>query len=967
MKSWKTPTPEQIDRTVALIGHAEQYRYFFDRLENPEWVLPLKSKGFFRNPPKPQRDEARGTIGFPPWPESRYLARIASLKPELVRSIILEIPETENTRVYEDLVDALLNMSPDLAAQFLEKAKTWVRSPYQSILPEKLGKLVAHWAKGGKVNEALDLARILLEILPDPKYERKTEKKEIYNLSPQPRARFDTWHYEQILKKDSPELVKAGGIRTFNLFCDLLETTIRLSRRRDDNEGPEDYSYIWRKAIEDHTQNQHHGLNDILVLAIRDAAELIVQTNMSSIAELISILESRPWRIFHRVALYLLRRFPSADPDLVATHLTNRGLFNNIGVRHEYAVLISEQFGRLTQEQQQVILGWIEQGPDLEKFKESESQLMGKRPSDVEADRYRKIWQRDWLARFKLQLPDEWQHRYQGLVAEYGGEPEHPEFPVWMESGWVGPTSPMSAESLKAMQVSELVIYLKTWRPPSDFYAPSPEGLGRELTTIVSEDPARFAQEAQQFQGLDPTYVRSAIRGIEEACKAKKTFDWTSILQLCHWIVTQHREIPGRQVPRRDADLDWGGARQAVARLLSSGFDEEAVEIPFGFRQQVWEVLKPLTDDPEPTPEYEVQYGGSNMDPATLSINTVRGEAMHTVVRYALWVRRHLEIPPDGKKKLTRGFEEMSEVREVLDEHLELSRDPSLAVRAVYGQWLPWLALLDRSWVRDRVSKIFPLDESQGAFRDAAWGTYIIFCQPYDDVLEVLRGQYVFAVEHVGTEQGENKRLDDPDRHLAEHLMTFYWRGKFDLDDPGGLMAKFWQKASDSLRGYALEYIGRSFYHTKDPVPSNILQRVKILWERRLATAKEASPPANHRVEMAAFGWWFASGKFDDDWAFNQLSDALKIAGKTDPDHMVVERLAALVHTMPKRAVQCLETIVKGDREGWVIYGWREHAQTILTTALRSADSEAATSAENLIHYLGSRGYFEFRDLLQGG
>jgi hypothetical protein len=963
MKSWKTPTPEQVDRAVALIGHAEQYRYFFDRLENPEWVLPLKSKGFFHNPPKPQHDEARGTIGFPPWPESRYLARVAFLRPELVRDIILEIPETENVRVYEDLADALLNMPTELAAQLLEKAKTWARSPYQSILPEKLSKLVAHLAKGGKVNEALDLARILLEILPDPKYERKTEKEEIYRLSPQPRARFDTWHYEQILKKDFPELVKAGGIRVFNLLCDLLETTIRLSRRRDDDEGPEDYSYIWRRAVEDHEQNQHHGLNDILVSAVRDAAELIAQTNMSNVAELVSILESRPWRIFHRVALYLLGRFPSAEPDLLAAHLTNRSWFDNVGVRHEYAVLIAEQFGRLTQEQRQVILGWIEQGPNLEKFKESENQSTGKWPTDEVANRYRKIWQRDRLAWFKTQLPEDWRHRYDTLVAECG-EPEHPDFPAWVSSGWVGPTSPKSAEDLKAMSIPQLVTFLQTWRPPDDHFAPSPEGLGRQLTTIISEDPVRFAQGAQQFQGLDPTYVRSAIRGIEEACKAKKTFDWTSILQLCHWIVTQPREIPGRQVTRGDADLDWGGSRQAVARLLSSGFDEEAVEIPSGLKQQVWEVLKPLTDDPEPIPEYEAQYGGSNMDPATLSINTVRGEAMHTVIRYALWARRHLEKLPNSKEKLARGFEEMPEVREVLDKHLELSRDPSLAVRAVYGQWFPWLALLDRNWARDRVSKIFPLDESQRALRDAAWETYIIFCHPYDDVLEVLRDQYAFAVEHVETEAEEKRQLDDPDRHLAEHLMTFYWRGKLDLDDPEGLLAKFWQKVSDGLRSYALEFIGRSLYHTKDPVPSKILQRAKLQWERRLAIAKGTSKPAEHKGEMAAFGWWFISGKFDDNWAFNQLAEALKIAGKIDPDHIVVERLAALVNVMPKQAVQCLEAIVKGDREGWGIYGWQEHARTILTTALRSADSEAATSAENLIHYLGSKGYFEFRDLL---
>ena len=88
MRSWKKPTPEQVDQAVALLVYAEHYRYFFDRLENPEWLEPLWDKGFFKHPPQPVWDEGEGTIRFPPWPEARYLARMAKHKPELVAKII---------------------------------------------------------------------------------------------------------------------------------------------------------------------------------------------------------------------------------------------------------------------------------------------------------------------------------------------------------------------------------------------------------------------------------------------------------------------------------------------------------------------------------------------------------------------------------------------------------------------------------------------------------------------------------------------------------------------------------------------------------------------------------------------------------------------------------------------------------------------------------------------------------------
>lgn len=71
-----------------------------------------------------------------------------------------------------------------------------------------------------------------------------------------------------------------------------------------------------------------------------------------------------------------------------------------------------------------------------------------------------------------------------------------------------------------------------------------------------------------------------------------------------------------------------------------------------------WKVLSLLTDDPDPTSEYEARCSGANMDSATLSIHTARGKAMHMVVRYALWVRRNIEEAVKGKERVARGFDD---------------------------------------------------------------------------------------------------------------------------------------------------------------------------------------------------------------------------------------------------------------------------------------------------------------------
>ena len=159
-----------------------------------------------------------------------------------------------------------------------------------------------------------------------------------------------------------------------------------------------------------------------------------------------------------------------------------------------------------------------------------------------------------------------------------------------------------------------------------------------------------------------------------------------------------------------------------------------------------------------------------------------------------------------------------------------------------------------------------------------------------------------------------------------------------------------------------MEFLGESLRNTKDTTAPENLMRLKSYWERRLEAAKEA--PDLCKFEMAAFGYWFVSGKFEDDWAIQQLESALNIGGETYPDDLVVERLATLALSMPLEAIRCLEAIVKGDREGWLIYDWTNHAEAILSTALQSTNREAVSAAKDLVDYLGSRGYHEFRDLL---
>lgn len=865
--------------------------YFFDHLRHPGWLEPLSKEGFFRNPPMAERDEEQGIIRFPPWPEARYLARMAQHEPELVAKIIRDMPDTDNAWIQQELVDAALAMPTETAAQLVEKVRGWAGAPYlYPLLPEKIGQFMACLAEAGRTAEALDIAEALLE----------------------PRARFDVWTYEQILADYYAALVRAAGLPTLERLCDLLERAIGYA-------GPHgDQSLIWRAAIEDHDQNKFNPpiIENALVSGVRDAAALLVREGRATIKEVVEALEKRQGRVFQRIILHLLALFADQAMSLVASYLTKRELFDDVQAWHECALLIRKCFGNLEEKDRQLILSWIER--DLKK-------------------------QTFLLARIDPEnLPPDWKKRHRALVQEHG-EPKRPEFPYcfFPRFDWgAGRASPKTADELRAMFADQILEFLKTWMPPASSPGElSQAELAQTLSVLAAEDPDRFAKEALRFEELNPAYIQALLSGLRNGMK-NKAFEWEPVLDLCQRILEVHGRI-----------------RWDIGHLLWNGLQEGPGEIPFNLREKVWNILKGLAKDPDPTPEYERQYGGSNMDPATLSLNTTRGVAMHAIIHYGLWARRRIE---PGE---IRGFDKMPEVQDALEAHLDPEREPSLAIRAVYGWHFPQLVFLDDRWARDNAARIFPMDPGKEAFFEAAWGAYITAWKPDANVLDILAEQYRHAVERIGSWQVDICWPSGLDKKLTEHLMVFYSLGKLSLED--SMLMTFWKKAPDDLRWHAIRFVGLGLQESEGEIPAEVLDRLRKLWEARLEAVKGSKSSSEFAREMSAFSGWFASRRFDVKWAIDRLCESLQVADETDDCHMVLELLSETVKTCPIESIRCFRLIAQLDRDGWRLYAGRDSVRKILKSALES--SEAGKEAREVINYLGSRGFFEFLDLLKMG
>lgn len=135
-------TKEGASRLASLAApdHAA-VQSFFDRLDDPGWWSVLRGKKFFDEPPEPPED-----FIHPRWPQSRYLARIASRvdNPAELADLLVQIGcRTCNVRVREDVLRAAAQLPPECSVRVLASEQSWATLPLQ--------RRVARLATGGEI------------------------------------------------------------------------------------------------------------------------------------------------------------------------------------------------------------------------------------------------------------------------------------------------------------------------------------------------------------------------------------------------------------------------------------------------------------------------------------------------------------------------------------------------------------------------------------------------------------------------------------------------------------------------------------------------------------------------------------------------------------------------------------------------------------------------------------------------
>lgn len=343
---YKEPT-EEIRETLHNLLEAEtRRRYFFEKLESPVWLKPLKEDGWFnpeRNPRMQEDQEQPGHFYQPIWYAIEYVAKVSS-HPETDISALVNIvnaiiddtnrSELKNDRTALETIKIIGTFPPDkIELQHIHFMGVALRSEgkygladakiYQTILP----KLLENRAEA----LTLELLKISLE------------------------ARYIEGQIHSTMYEHSLAIMLKEHWQSIANLCGLKASQIALTQiRKLASENSSLFHFI-----EPHE-------NDLLQLARADYAELIVGFTSSifqaadpvSITETLQDLLKKPYVIMKRIAVKAISDHYGSLKHLFWEWESNP--LDEVGLNSVMSHLIQTNSNTFSESELERILQWIE-------------------------------------------------------------------------------------------------------------------------------------------------------------------------------------------------------------------------------------------------------------------------------------------------------------------------------------------------------------------------------------------------------------------------------------------------------------------------------------------------------------------------------------------------------------------------------------------------------------------------------
>jgi len=923
---------ENAQALISLMTDLASTVYGLDQLDT-KWLEPLESLGYFRDQTLAAALSGAARSEF--WPASAYLKRAAtharenSQVAQSVWRILSFLPTPREFRTVRDIIEITIMLPPQMRRGVVPVMQR-ILSRADNIEFTNVSALVNSLASDGEVASALRLFRTVFAAVRDDSAQAKTA------LLEHAKTFMDPWNYREEMKKCLATLTKQGGTQFISTLCQLLNDFLCIEAK-DGFQGPDDYSYVWRPAIDEHEQNIHDDPRDTVVTATRDCLVLIALESPSNIEELVEILESQQWHVFARIMLHLLAEVPSAPQKLVSKHLTEPYLFSEIGVRHEYAALLRNRFKTLAPDEKELVMNMIGNGPDKVSYANFIQREYGRPATEQEISKYSEYWELEWLSFIQEDLSGQWTHRYEELKTR-NQQPEHPEFPYYSGSGFISSGPAMLAEAEKI----DLESLLERFDPHQKGAAHSDDDFRaarNSLRNATEDDLDVIMRRAEEISRLPIQLVRavasaliSSIGDAERAVSAALIFGSS----------TAKRAAEVENDADRDILLEIG--TQIVSYLVPDKECRVSVEQIPRLKAIVIGLLMFVRTDGGA----QRRIASNEFDPFTQAINTLDGHILESAIKVAL-----LECRIGTSKQQSDPswlFDRLSEIISRLG-------PDELWITSIMGFRFPWFVHLSRSWAAEHSEAIFPSSPLLSGRWKAAWSSYVMYSGAYDDVFQILKPQYLKAIRELPVRELAKKPRRDVEAGLAQHLAAYYWRGKLSIVD--SIFRELMKKGNQAVISSFLAVIGRAIRDAVDIPPDalkamrELAEWVTLKWKPRGKVAKKA---------LSALGWWVVSPPIGDPrWRLTLLGRAAVSAGSIQNLDEVLRLLEEQASSQPDLVVGCLSALAFGTPNDAGAYYLATRSEAIIEIAVQTGSHKSTAQITELADHFGALGHFQYR------
>jgi hypothetical protein len=957
---WPEPTDDQIQRLQGLTAHPARLRYFFSRLENPHWLERLADEGWFdpERVPEPVA-EADGTVRIDIWPLSGYLRRVADQVPATAAAVMKSLAGTTNPMVQRDLVAALLRLPAESAAAFSDDMIAWIRAAYARSLDEKdLSELAARLLGEGQEEAGQRLASVILTWLEE-----------------------SYWLSEAVAMLAGP--LQRTGLNGVLVLADALDRAIG-------DEASAEMTSFGRASIADHDQNQHVDAADYLIDGLRDSALSYVRRT-GGLGVLIALLRRRA--VLHtRIAYYVLAVALSetdgsgADPaaalrfealrDYARTLVMDNARFANSRTRLEYGTLARAMLSYLGPDDVAQLAGWIRRGPPMG---DAEIRQMLGSPAAPAAAEYvvgfKDHWRADRIAVLGPDLPAPLRDIANDLAVRGVSAPEHPGFSHWMS---VEPVveSPMSAQELASMTVTDVTELVRAYRPSAHTVLRFPEyALVQQVTEDVAARPAEYSHHASDFADLQPGYVNAFLNGLRQVIEAhgrSRSADgaapaldlaWEPVLNLAASIAEQP-DPGGRNTEQREDSPRW--LHRGVAMLLKAALATPDSGLPAQYADTILAILGRLLESPDPVPDDEA--GDDALDPADRALNSVRGQAVACLIAVIDWWLR-LGGTEDDMPPALLGL---------LSAELDPGREASTAVRTVYGQFFPLVHAGLPAWTSEHLEAMFgsPAEESEvnqhgpaelaeqtpaDHLGQAAFDGYLLTGGPHDRAfLDLLKPYYEREIIRLRRPpRAWRSAMHNTRQAVLDHLLIFLLWGALDAQD--SLVKLAIRRAGPAEAGGAFGRLGWRIFHAGEAA-SAVAQRAQDIWTWWRGRAQERAGNGDQDAAvamLAGFPWWWRVGNLDTAWQFGELLQVLTTSPAIETPGLVAQTITDRVEGNEPDALTALETILDNTTNAVQLQDTVMKAQPALRHLLRVPDPGIRHRAGVLVQKIAGWGMVE--------